>query len=96
MKYIEFIKNLYPKATYSTTNQGHYGLGISAYTHITSPLRRFADIIANDCLNRMYFNSFDDKDIYEIEEDLKKSVNSINQKRLSIELFSEKYEKSRH
>ena len=96
LKYIEFIKNLYPKATYSTTNQGHYGLGISAYTHITSPLRRFADIIANDCLNRMYFNSFDDKDIYEIEEDLKKSVNSINQKRLSIELFSEKYEKSRH
>ena len=96
LKYIEFIKNLYPKATYSMINQGHYGLGISAYTHITSPLRRFADIVASECLNKMYFKSFDDSDVYQMEDEIKKSVEAINQKRLSIEIFSEKYEKNRH
>nr|GLK38292.1 hypothetical protein GCM10017611_51580 [Rhodococcus wratislaviensis] len=32
-------------ATYEPTVHGHYGLRLSAYTHVTSPLRRVADLI---------------------------------------------------
>lgn len=34
-----------PKAIYSQTNIGHYGLGFSDYVHFTSPIRRYADLI---------------------------------------------------
>lgn len=34
-----------PKAIYSHLNFGHYGLGFSDYTHFTSPIRRYADLV---------------------------------------------------
>lgn len=33
------------KATYATTPRGHHALRLEAYTHITSPLRRYPDLI---------------------------------------------------
>ena len=33
------------KANYSIKNIGHYGLGFEEYTHFTSPIRRYADLI---------------------------------------------------
>ena len=33
------------RARYSLENHGHYGLGLNAYLHITSPLRRYADVV---------------------------------------------------
>ncbi|MCS6929596.1 MAG: ribonuclease R [Saprospiraceae bacterium] len=38
------------KAIYSTRNIGHYGLGFSHYTHFTSPIRRYADILVHRIL----------------------------------------------
>ncbi len=35
------------KANYSTKSLGHYGLGLGSYTHFTSPIRRYSDIIAH-------------------------------------------------
>lgn len=35
---------LMKRATYGTTLRGHYGLNLPAYTHATSPLRRYADL----------------------------------------------------
>lgn len=37
-------------ARYSETNVGHAGLGISAYSHFTSPIRRYPDLIAHRAL----------------------------------------------
>ena len=39
------------KAVYSTQNIGHYGLGFEKYTHFTSPIRRYADLVVHRLLN---------------------------------------------
>ena len=95
LKYIDVIKNIYPQAYYSTKNEGHFGLGLEAYSHITSPLRRFADILANICLNKFYFNEYNDNDIYMVEQILNIEIPKINQKKLAIDVFSSNYEKSK-
>ena len=40
------------KAVYSTNNIGHYGLGYTHYTHFTSPIRRYSDVLAHRLLGR--------------------------------------------
>jgi ribonuclease R len=38
------------KAEYSTNNIGHYGLAFEYYSHFTSPIRRYSDVIAHRIL----------------------------------------------
>lgn len=40
------------KAYYSTHNIGHYGLAFSHYTHFTSPIRRYPDMMAHRLLTK--------------------------------------------
>jgi len=43
------------KAAYSTDNIGHYGLGFLYYTHFTSPIRRYSDVL----VHRILFDNLD-------------------------------------
>lgn len=40
------------KAVYSSENIGHYGLAFQYYSHFTSPIRRYSDVIAHRLLEK--------------------------------------------
>ncbi|MCR4323281.1 MAG: ribonuclease R [Candidatus Azambacteria bacterium] len=40
------------KAVYSIKNIGHYGLALENYTHFTSPIRRYADLLVHRVLEK--------------------------------------------
>jgi ribonuclease R len=39
-----------PRAVYSPDDLGHYGLALEHYTHFTSPIRRYADVLVHRAL----------------------------------------------
>ena len=56
------------KAVYSTDNIGHYGLSFDYYTHFTSPIRRYPDLMVHRLIERYLIENQGSVDKKEYEE----------------------------
>jgi ribonuclease R len=84
------------KAIYDINNIGHYGLGFKYYTHFTSPIRRYSDLIVHRLLD--YYHASNGKQLYsapqleEISEHISDTERSaIEAERLSIKIKQIQY-----
>jgi len=71
----------YKPAVYDSINTGHFGLGLTTYTHFTSPIRRYFDVIIHRLLAGIKYNN------------LEKVLEHINQREIYIENLVKLYEK---
>jgi ribonuclease R len=78
------------KAVYSTQNIGHYGLGFSHYSHFTSPIRRYSDVLAHRILARNLGGNTYRVDKAKLEEQCK-HVSNQERKAADAERESIKY-----
>jgi ribonuclease R len=47
------------QAVYSSDNQGHFGLNYEAYTHFTSPIRRYPDLLTHRAIRSVIHSKLD-------------------------------------
>ena len=77
------------KATYETENIGHYGLAFEHYTHFTSPIRRYADLVVHRILQEELTSK---KHRYGKElNDICKRISRMERKAVEAERESTKY-----
>ena len=77
------------KAIYTTVNVGHYGLGFEYYTHFTSPIRRYPDMMVHRLLDK-YLNGGRSVNVDKLEDQCKHS-SSMEQLAANAERASIKY-----
>lgn len=81
------------KAVYSTNNIGHYGLGFTHYSHFTSPIRRYSDVLAHRILERNLDGKTYRVDKSKLEEQCK-HVSNQERKAADAERESIKYKQA--
>lgn len=91
IKDIEMMKNIFPRAYYTRKNSGHFGLGIQYYCHATSPLRRLADNLVNECIKKFILNPYTEDDVKRMEDKIDEIAENINNKRATSDDYEIQY-----
>ncbi len=84
----EILKGLYPKSRYEMEG-AHEGLNLDHYCRIHSPLRKAPDILMEYAQEVCFDKEPTDKELYELEDEIKQKKELINQKEDKISLFKE-------
>ncbi len=79
------------KATYSTKNIGHFSLAFAYYTHFTSPIRRYPDILVHRFLERELKGGKIEIDEYAKYERISLASSELEKKASEAERASIKY-----
>ena len=83
------------KAKYTTHNAGHFGLAYRYYTHFTSPIRRYPDLMVHRLLKRHLSGQTYAGDKQSLEEKCQKStqreIRAQNAERASVKLKQLEY-----
>jgi ribonuclease R len=83
------------KAIYSAENIGHYGLGFTHYSHFTSPIRRYSDVLAHRILERNLDGKTYRVDKSKLEEQCK-HISAQERKAADAERESVKYKQAEY
>lgn len=67
------------KAKYSERNVGHYGLALDLYTHFTSPIRRYPDLLAHRMMSQLLSGTPKEKMMRRYESFLPAAANATSQ-----------------
>ena len=82
------------KAIYTSENIGHYGLGFENYTHFTSPIRRYADVL----VHRILAANLDKGSLYKYNptklEEICNHISAQERKAVTAERESIKYKQT--
>ena len=70
----------YKPAIYDATQEGHFGLGLNSYTHFTSPIRRYFDVIIHRLLAGIEYTN------------LENVLEHVNKREVQIEKWVAMYE----
>ncbi len=79
------------KAVYSTKNIGHFGLAFTYYTHFTSPIRRYPDLLVHRFLERELRGGKIEQDEYQKFESICLASSELEKKASDAERASIKY-----
>ncbi len=78
------------KAVYSADNIGHYGLGFKYYTHFTSPIRRYSDLMVHRLLHQYIDGVNGTAYPYNLLQDISEHISQTERSAIEAERFSVK------
>lgn len=81
----ELVLRCMSKAIYTDENTGHFGLGFEHYTHFTSPIRRYPDLVVHRLLFEYEYlrrkkKKMTDKRIGELQEKIRQTSRISNER----------------
>ena len=92
-KLYQLIRGIYPRGWYGLEGS-HMGLKLNHYCHVTSELRRAADIVVEHALEVCYDKEPTSEEVKSLEEEIRMKALSINAKQDPIDWFLKDYKKA--